>query len=191
MKKLLLLPILILFLACNQNANKDKNEDTKSETTENHSDSEQEKNSEEDNEMAEISVKDTKSFGKKFEVKSPMNSEDMMAKFNDLKVGDSINVQFQSKVEEVCTKKGCWMKMDLDEDLQAMVRFKDYGFFVPKDIPGNEVVLNGKAFKEEMSVEDQKHYAEDSGKSEEEIAAITEPKVTYSFLAEGVQVIED
>ncbi|MFN2261243.1 MAG: DUF4920 domain-containing protein [Psychroflexus sp.] len=187
MKKLLLLPILIFFLACNQNTNKDKNEDHKGENTENQSDSK----SEDKKELAEVSVKDQKTFGEDFTVKNEMNAESMMEKFNDLKVGDTIQVQFKSEVKEVCAKKGCWMKMELPEDLQAMVRFKDYGFFMPKDIPGNEVVLNGKAFKEEMSVEDQKHYAEDSGESEEKIAAITEPKVTYSFLADGVKVVEE
>ena len=46
----------------------------------------------------------------------------------------------------------------------------------------------GLAFIDEMSVEDQKHYAEDSGKTEDEIAAITEPKRTLSFLSNGVLI---
>ena len=36
------------------------------------------------------------------------------------------------------------------------------------------------------SVEDLKHYALDAGKSESEIAAITKPKIEYSFEADGV-----
>ena len=32
-----------------------------------------------------------------------------------------------------------------------------------------------------MSVDEQRHYAEDAGESAEEIAKITEPKKTYSF----------
>jgi len=66
------------------------------------------------------------------------------------------------------------------------VKFKDYGFFVPKDIDGEEVIINGKAFVNEVSVEEQRHYAKDAGQSEEEIAAITKPKKTYSFEADGV-----
>ncbi|MBT8271127.1 MAG: DUF4920 domain-containing protein, partial [Bacteroidia bacterium] len=81
---------------------------------------------------------------------------------------------------------GCWMKLNLGEGEQVMVRFKDYGFFMPKDIAGKEVIINGFAFVDEMSVSDQKHYAEDAGESEDAIAAITEPKKTYSFEADGV-----
>ena len=62
-----------------------------------------------------------------------------------------------------------------------MVKFKDYGFFMPKDISGKEVILNGKAYVNEVPVDEQRHYAEDAGKSEEEIAAITEPKKDLFF----------
>ena len=50
------------------------------------------------------------------------------------------------------------------------------------------VTVNGLAFIEEMSVDEQKHYAEDGGESEEAIAAITTPKKTYRFEADGVLV---
>ena len=49
-----------------------------------------------------------------------------------------------------------------------------------------EVVVNGKAFVTETTVDELRHYAEDAGKSEEEIAAITESKFEYRFLADGV-----
>ena len=42
------------------------------------------------------------------------------------------------------------------------------------------------AFIDEMSVEDQQHFAEDGGESAEAIAKITEPKKTYSVIADGV-----
>lgn len=41
-----------------------------------------------------------------------------------------------------------------------------------------------------MSIEDQRHYAEDGGKSKEEIAAITEVKRTLAFEADGVLIPE-
>ena len=34
----------------------------------------------------------------------------------------------------------------------------------------------------------QRHYAEDAGKSKEEIEKITEPKIAYTFLADGVLI---
>jgi len=69
-----------------------------------------------------------------------------------------------------------------------MVRFKNYGFFMPSDISEKEVVLNGLAFVEEMSVEDQKHYTRDAGKFADEISKIITPKRTFSFEASGVLV---
>jgi hypothetical protein len=95
-----------------------------------------------------------------------------------------------AEVIEVCQAKGCWMTLKLENGEEAMVKFKDYGFFMPKDIAGKEVILNGKAFVNEVPVEEQRHYAEDAGKSKEEVAAITEPKKTYSFEADGVLIKE-
>ena len=62
--------------------------------------------------------------------------------------------------------------------------------FVPKDIKGKQVIVNGKAFVNEVPVDELKHYAEDAGKSVEEIAAITESKKTFSFEADGVLVAQ-
>jgi len=46
--------------------------------------------------------------------------------------------------------------------------------------------MEGKAYKEETSVEELKHYAEDEGLSQEEIDAITEPVYELKFMASGV-----
>ncbi len=78
------------------------------------------------------------------------------------------------------------MNLEIPGDEDVSVKFKDYGFFVPKDIEGKEVVVEGKAFLKEVSVEDQKHFAQDAGKSKEDIDKITQPKQELSFLAEGV-----
>ena len=72
---------------------------------------------------------------------------------------------------------------------ELMVRFKDYDFFVPLDASG-QVIINGKAFISQTSVPDLKHYAEDSGLSKSEIESITKPKITYSFIADGVILAE-
>lgn len=130
-----------------------------------------------------------KSFGDKITDKDVFSREEIIEKYKNLKPGDSVSVKFTSEVKEVCQNKGCWMKMDMGEE-EAMVRFKDYGFFMPKDIAGHQVIVEGYAFVEEMSVEDQRHYAEDAGKSPEEIAAITEPKRTLSFVSNGVLIPE-
>ncbi|MEM9835512.1 MAG: DUF4920 domain-containing protein [Bacteroidota bacterium] len=95
----------------------------------------------------------------------------------------------QGEVTGVCQAKGCWMTIAGKEDM--MVRFKDYGFFMPKDIDGREVVMHGRAYYQTTSVDELRHYAEDAGKSAEEIAMITEPKKELRFLASGVLLLPE
>jgi hypothetical protein len=92
-------------------------------------------------------------------------------------------------VSSVCEKKGCWMKLAQTEGDGIMIRFKDYKFFMPLNIVGKDVVLQGEAKKTVTSVEMLKHYAEDAGKSKEEIEKITEPKTEIEFIATGVLVV--
>lgn len=126
------------------------------------------------------------SFGKTIIPDDAVASQSMASHYKNMIVGDSINSKMIARVTDVCQAKGCWMKLQLDDDHEVMVRFKDYGFFVPKDITGKTVIINGLAYVDEMSVEDQQHYAKDAGKTEAEIAQITTPKTTFAFEADGV-----
>lgn len=126
------------------------------------------------------------SFGYQITSENTLTSEEMLAKFSGLKEGDTISVKFTSIIKDVCSKKGCWMKLPLNDTEEVMVRFKDYGFFIPLDTKGKEVIVNGKAFAKETSVEELRHYAEDEGRTKEEIAKITAPRVEFSFEADGV-----
>lgn len=97
-------------------------------------------------------------------------------------------VSVKGQVVEVCQAKGCWMTIAGDDEM--MVKFKDYGFFMPKDIAGREVIMSGEAYYAITPVEELQHYAEDAGKSAEEIAAITEPKKELKFMASGVLLLD-
>jgi hypothetical protein len=127
-------------------------------------------------------------FGQKFQPTKIMSEKDMLKKYKNLKKGDTIAVQYASKIKSVCKKKGCWMKMDLTNNQTSFVKFKDYEFFVPLNADGSDAVLNGKAFVEVVSVDELKHYAKDAGKSKDEIAKITKPEITYAFTATGVYI---
>lgn len=48
-------------------------------------------------------------------------------------------------VNKVCEKKGCWMTLAQTDGEGIMIRFKDYKFFMPNDIVGKGVVLQGTA----------------------------------------------
>jgi hypothetical protein len=78
------------------------------------------------------------------------------------------------------------MKLPLNDIEETMVTFKEYGFFMPLDAKDREVILEGKAFVKETSVAELQHYAEDAGKTKEEIAQITIPKKEFAFEANGV-----
>lgn len=136
--------------------------------------------------VTDIELEQYESFGEKFDPSSIYLNEAMQKKYKDLKAGDTLDIAFVSKVNSVCKAKGCWMKLALDQEKQTMVKFKNYGFFVPKNIENDTVIVKGRAYVGEMSIEEQKHFAQDAGKNEEEIAAITKPKKTYSFIADGV-----
>jgi len=125
------------------------------------------------------------SFGKEINDTDALTSERMMVHYASMKAGDTVNAKMKGTISEVCSKKGCWMKLDMGNDKVVRVTFKDYGFFMPLNATG-EVVVNGKAYVSETSVDDLKHYAEDAGESAEDIAKITEPEITYAFEADGV-----
>ena len=127
------------------------------------------------------------SFGDTVSASDYLSSNDALSNYKALKLGDTINLKFNANIKEVCSKKGCWMTLPAgNDDETIMVRFKDYGFFMPLDAAGKEVIVAGKAFVKEVSVADLKHYAEDAGKSSEEIANITEPAMEFAFEANGV-----
>jgi hypothetical protein len=119
-------------------------------------------------------------------------SADFKSLMAEMATKDTVETTFIATVSEVCQAKGCWMTLHDEQagDVEIMVRFKDYGFFVPKDIGGRQVIVEGKAYRSVTPVEELRHYAEDAGKSPEEIAKITEPENTYSVEATGVKVLD-
>lgn len=90
------------------------------------------------------------------------------------------------RVDQVCKNKGCWMTL-ADGDRSMRVTFKDYGFFVPKDCEGREVVAEGVFDVKEISEEMRRHYLEDQGRTEE-AAAVQGSAKEFSFVADGVRM---
>lgn len=99
------------------------------------------------------------------------------------------NVAVKGKVTDVCDKKGCWLTVETDNNEKFFVKMKDYAFFVPTALKGKNVVLEGSAETKVISVDEQKHYAEDAKKSQAEIDAITKPQQEIRFVATGIKVV--
>ena len=123
--------------------------------------------------------------GKKFTEKGAIPATELTTKMAGK---DQMPAKVEGTVESVCKVKGCWMKVKTGDGQTMRVTFKDYGFFVPKDIVGKTVVVEGTAETTTTPVAELRHYAEDAGKSKEEIAKITAPEKALTFVADGVIV---
>ena len=125
-------------------------------------------------------------YGELFETSEIINYELERDNF----LNSSSKVKIEGEIISSCPMKGCWMKISVEKDT-VLVRFKDYGFFVPKNgIEGKSTIINGKLSIDTLSIAQLQHYAEDAGKSKEEIALISKPEITISFLADGVVIKE-
>lgn len=163
MKKFLIFPLALFMAACSGNNN---------ETT---------------TEMTEVAAPEMvmASFGAAINETDAQNVDAVVAAMAGK---DSMDVKLTGTIDKVCQVKGCWMTMPYGDGESMRISFRDYGFFVPKDIDGKEVVVEGTVYMETTSVEDLRHFAEDEGLSAEEIEKITEPETAYTFVADGVIV---
>jgi len=91
-------------------------------------------------------------------------------------------------VLSACKENANKKKDNVNSEITA--KFDSFGAMISNegalDSKDREVIVNGKAYVTETSVADLKHYAEDAGKTKEEIAKITMPKLEFAFEADGV-----
>ncbi len=129
-----------------------------------------------------------KSYGKEFKPDGVIGTTEFEKRMADK---ETMEAKLACEIVTSCKMKGCWMDVKLSEGRTMKVRFADYGFFVPKEgLEGKSAILMGTATRETIDVATLRHYAEDAGKSKEEVAAITEPETTITFLADGVMINE-
>lgn len=128
------------------------------------------------------------SYGDKIDATDAIEAAKLGSFYEGMKAGDTMDIKVRGTIQEVCVNKGCWIKMPVNDTESAFVKFKDYGFFLPKNGTDKEVILRGRAYKSVTPKDELIHYAQDAGESAEEIAKITEDKVTYAFMADGALV---
>ena len=100
-------------------------------------------------------------FGAKVTSEDAVDLKTIAAKVSSSKATD---VKVKGKVVEVCKEMGCWLKMETGNG-KMMVKMKDHAFFVPLDLVGKDVVIDGTAKMLITPVDELKHYAEDAKKS--------------------------
>ncbi|HET9057830.1 MAG TPA: DUF4920 domain-containing protein [Chitinophagaceae bacterium] len=123
-------------------------------------------------------------YGKPFTPDNSISITDLEANLKDQKYSGKIT----GKVVEVCQVKGCWIKLDRGNGETVLAKTND-AFFMPKDIVGKTVMIEADASVKERTVKELRHYAEDAGKSKEEIKKIKKPKKELTLALKGVQVL--
>lgn len=119
---------------------------------------------------------------------SGMETASVIEKLSSIEGDEVLKGTFTGTAAEVCAKKGCWIRLELEDGQSATVKMKDYGFFVPLSLIGKDILIHGEAELKITSVDELKHLAEDAEKSQEEIDAITEPQETITIIATGIKV---
>ena|SRR5687767_3574543 len=94
------------------------------------------------------------------------------------------------KVTEVCKSMGCWMKLEKADGTTLMVKTKDHAFFMPANLVGKTVVVEGTASTQQVSEAKRRHLAADAGKSKKEQQKIKGAATELQFEAKGVTVLD-
>jgi hypothetical protein len=97
-------------------------------------------------------------------------------------------VLIRGRIADVCQRKGCWTVLSRGED-QVRVRFKDYGFFLPKDCSGKQAYVEGVVAVETLSEKMARHYADES--RTEDPSEISGPRQVVGFTASGVRIVDE
>lgn len=126
-------------------------------------------------------------YGEKVSPDGAVAINDAAAKLGET---GAVQTKIKAKVLDVCSKKGCWIKLAVNDSTTAFVKMKDYAFFMPMAAIGKTVVIDGELKSKVVSVAELRHYAEDAKKSAEEIAAITKPQQELRVTATGITVVE-
>jgi hypothetical protein len=133
-------------------------------------------------------AKPGETYGKKITATDALSFADVVKK---VKGGnDFTNVKFTAKVNDVCPKKGCWLKLEVSQGEEVMVKMKDYAFFLPVAAKGKTVAIEGEVSMKTTSAAELRHYAEDAKKSQVEIDAIKEPQKEVRVTAKGIVIVE-
>ena len=107
--------------------------------------------------------------------------------FNDLKGYEGKTVVVQGDMSEICRSGGCWTIItDGNNYLRALTLHK---FILPKemDITDKKAVIEGEFAVKEITEEQAKHFAEESGKDPN---TITGPQTMYRIKATGIKILK-
>lgn len=111
--------------------------------------------------------------------------------FDHPKDYDGKFVRISGQVASVCAAKGCWMKLTYPGATDTLfVKFSCpvKGRLIPMDAAGRLAIVEGTFTAGEISEAEARHYAEDAGKSPEEVAKIVGPQKQLRISAPAARV---
>jgi hypothetical protein len=136
----------------------------------------------------------------KYEVKGKelsdgtLYGEDIDATQTVLKIGDIYAdlegyqkkfVVVEGDITQVCQNMGCWtMISDGKNEIRAQTLHK---FFLPKDLKSVKAVVQGEFETLEITEEQAKHFAEESGQPNDNIKG---PQKMYRVKASGIKILK-
>lgn len=138
----------------------------------------------------EAPVKDIPSsgnFGELITQEGALDQPDYAVIFEE---AETAGFKIAGTIEASCIHSGCWMDIALADGETVHITFLDDAFTIPLDAAGKNAIAEGTVYRTLVPVETLQNYAREDGKSEEEIAAITEPGYAYRFIAHGVIISE-
>ena len=88
---------------------------------------------------SEQNMPEGQTFGGKVTIEKTVSIAEV---YTDPQKYEGKEIRMDGEITQVCQHKGCWIKMT-DGQKELVVRFKDYGFFVPKDAARSKVTIQG------------------------------------------------
>lgn len=130
-----------------------------------------------------------KHYGKTLTLKDVTRVSEILAnpeKFNGKRV------RVQGAVVDVCSKRGCWIRLASDKEYESIVFKVEDGVIVfPMDAKGKtaiaEGVISAKTYTVEQLIEQGKHQAEETGKPFDP-STVKGPKTVVRIMGEGASI---
>jgi len=100
-------------------------------------------------------------------------------------------VQVKGIVTDVCTRRGCWIKLGSEDGKTVRFKVTDGEIVFPVEVKGKRAVAQGVFTKNVVSVAELKEQGEKHAKMEGKSfdpASVTEPAVFYQLTGEGAQI---
>jgi len=109
----------------------------------------------------------------------------------DAKPFDGQFIRVKGEVSSVCARRGCWLRMSggqADDSIFVKFTCPVEGRLIPMEAVGHKAVVEGMLKVETTTQADARHYAEDAGKSEAEIAKIVGDQQQLRMVAPAARV---